>query len=174
MKPFRLKVRIYNNRLVRAREELQLTQRDVARRIGVSPHIICYLENCKHQAWGEFGWTPSAQALADFYGYSPEYLWPEEIAAVRKNALSLEVAAGDIPALLPPDEQLSNAEMKQFVGKAYRALPPVQRDALMNVTHGEDLTLKKIGEHLDLSRERTRQIREDALRRLRHEIGKVA
>ena len=171
-KAFRIKVRVYNNRLVRAREEMGLSQTEAARQMGVSNGILCDFETLRRRAWSEVdGWIPSALRVAEFYGYSPEYLWPEEIEAVRKNAFALELAAEDVAQLLSPDEHMSRKELGVFMGQAHGLLTQRERSVLQ-ATLVEERTLADTGTDYSLSQERIRQIRDKALRKLRLHIDR--
>lgn len=104
-KAFRIKVRVQNNRLIRAREELGLTQAEATRRIGLSHSALCAFENLNYSKWSPYNeltgeWTDSARKVADYYGLSPEYLWPEEVALVKKSALQLEVGGREVVGFL--------------------------------------------------------------------------
>lgn len=164
MKPFRLKVRVYNNRLIRAREELGLTQSEAAERMGVAANYLSALETLRPtrlgKAWRSDGWTLTARRIAAFYGLSPEYLWPDEIAAIRKNALQLEVAASDLHVLA--GGEVDRDELLARVNEAKRLLPPAEQTVIDAWTNGA--TLEQIGDERELSRERIRQILGKGLR----------
>src|SRR5688572_21542560 len=174
MKPFRLKVRVCNNRLIRAREELGLHQSAAAEAIGVSASQLGALENLKEAAWSdrEGRWRVPAIRIAEFYGMSPEFLWPDEIAAVRKAAFQLEMAAADIPRLMPPDEAVEHKQLVAYVSEAKKFLRPVDKKALRNV-EDDDATLSSIGATVDLSCERIRGLRQRGLSELRRMLDGV-
>lgn len=172
MKPFRVKVRVQNNRLVRAREELGLTQVEAARRMRLSKERLNSLENFRDPAWGPFGWTPSALRIAEFYGYSPEYLWPEEIAMVKRNAFVLEANATEAFALSggEVDETDMRALTHQLDSAMTRA-PLSARERGVLQLRSAGLCLDDAGAKLGgISRERVRQLELRAHRKIRDRI----
>jgi transcriptional regulator with XRE-family HTH domain len=141
MRPtFRIKIRIQNNRLVRAREELGMTQAVASRAMGVDASTLSAFENlnANQPAWSDARarWTDTARKIADFYGFSPEYLWPEEIAALRKNAGQLEMSSREVCAFL--DEE--RIEHRDFIAKV---IPLMGSSAAGDLTHHLDETTLK-------------------------------
>lgn len=71
----------------------------------------------------------------------------------------------------PPDEQLLTDALKMEIGKALRSLTPREAEVIklyFGLHHEKALTLEEIGARFSLTRERVRQIKEKAIRRLRH------
>jgi len=70
-----------------------------------------------------------------------------------------------------PDHSLINESLKIEIQRALNTLSPRERDVL-KLYYGLDqenpLTLEEIGEKFKLTRERVRQIKEKAIRRLKH------
>ena len=150
-KLFRMKVRLYNNRLIRAREDLGLNQTEAARQIGITNSVLSAYENfgvrngkrVLGQAWGPTGWTPSALMIADFYGYSPEYLWPEEIDSVRKNAMTLELSSADVHVFASGD--MEARELASRVTEAKKLLSPAHRE-ILEARFVDEKTLEELGD----------------------------
>ena len=71
----------------------------------------------------------------------------------------------------PPDGDLMRASLREEIGKALGTLKPREAE-IVKLYFGLDgdrpLKLEEIGEYFTLTRERVRQIKEKALRRLRH------
>ena len=72
---------------------------------------------------------------------------------------------------IKPDSELMNDSLRREVQRALSTLTPREADVIslyfgLNGEH--PLTLEEIGEKFDLTRERVRQIKEKAIRRLRH------
>ncbi|MGF1538406.1 MAG: RpoD/SigA family RNA polymerase sigma factor [Elainellaceae cyanobacterium] len=97
-----------------------------------------------------------------------------------RQPLSLDLTIGDndsnqLGDLLPddgasPEEIVVNRHLKQDLAELMDDLTPQQQEVLtlrFGLRDGKVLTLAKIGDELDVSRERVRQIQQDALRRLR-------
>ncbi len=98
-KPFKIKSRIYNNRLIRAREELRLTCPGAAEAIGISYGSLTEYERLALTPWSNRGgWKASAEKIAAFYGYSCDELWPEIIQSVKSLYSETEVGAALIGA----------------------------------------------------------------------------
>ncbi|MDG1516577.1 MAG: RNA polymerase sigma factor RpoD/SigA [Flavobacteriales bacterium] len=80
---------------------------------------------------------------------------------------------------LRPDSHLMQESLKQEISSALRALTPRESDVL-KLYFGFDrsvktnLTLEEIGLKFDLTRERVRQIKEKAIRRLKHSSRSAA
>lgn len=71
----------------------------------------------------------------------------------------------------PPDERLMSDSLKEEIRSCLESLKSRERDVIkMYFGIGRDyaLTLNEIGEEFSLTRERVRQIKEKAIRRLRH------
>lgn len=172
MKPFRLDIRVKNNRLVRLREDTGLTIMAFARACGVNASLLCGYENLKESPLSTGkragGWTGTALKIAAFHGVSPEFIWPDELAMVRRNRMHLEVSATDVAELRSPDPHriLEALEVRKALSEGSKALSPFEVDVLIRRTD-KDLTLDQVAKTFDLSRERIRQIESRALRKLR-------
>lgn len=120
MKPIRLKMRAYNNRLVRLREELGLSQKELADRVGLSQGTVNTMETMREPAWGAHGWKTAALKLAEFHGVSPEWLWPDEIRMVRAKAMQLEATSQEIAQLggVTPLQELTARETSALIDRA--------------------------------------------------------
>lgn len=69
-----------------------------------------------------------------------------------------------------PDDALNSDSLVREVGRAVSTLTPRESDVIQlyfGLSGSEPLTLEEIGEKFDLTRERVRQIKEKAIRRLR-------
>ena len=190
VKPFRLKVRVQNNRLVRAREELGLTQIGAAKAIGINASQLSAYESLQHTETQEkkgFGspynaktgeWKETARRISEYYGLSPEYLWPDEIRAVKKNALTVEMSSREIAQLTgppAPDEFVALRKMGEQSVRLLDSLTPNERDLLKLrfSSEGEEMTLRELGNNIEgfygkgVSCERARQIVESGIAKLK-------
>ena len=131
----------------------------------------------------EHGRRPTDAEVAALTGVSVE-----RIARMRwslvENPLSLDqpVAEDRDTTLLDnlEDESLvetadliENQLLHETLREAFAALPPMEADILrkrMGMDDEQEMTLKEIGERYSLSRERIRQIQEQALGKLRREL----
>lgn len=86
----------------------------------------------------------------------------------ESNAL-IDIIEDDMQ--LPPDNPLMNESLKQEVRAALNTLKKRERDVIkmyFGIDREYALTLNEIGEEFRLTRERVRQIKENAIRRLSH------
>lgn len=128
----------------------------------------------------EFGREPSMEELAD-----KMEMTAYEVADVLKTSarhLSLDEPFDeeDGNSLLdviesdrydPPDAGLMRESLRQEIEKVLKTLKPREAEIIklyFGLEGDRPLTLEEIGEHFQLTRERVRQIKEKALRRLRH------
>ena len=73
-------------------------------------------------------------------------------------------------------DQLEQAQLRKAVAAAYESLPPIEKAILAQrfaFEADEPLTLREIGKLHDLSRERIRQLQNQALARLRNKLESV-
>lgn len=128
----------------------------------------------------EFGREPSMAELADTMEMT-DY----EVADVMKTSARhlsldepfkedegnnlLDVLESDKYA--PPDDSLMQESLKEEIDKVLVTLKPREAEIIrlyFGLEGDRPLTLEEIGEHFQLTRERVRQIKEKALRRMRH------
>jgi len=128
----------------------------------------------------EFGREPSPDEIAkelalstlevsDTLKISNTHLSLDAPFSTSEDNCLMDVLEDDLqPA---PDEALLDESLRVEIGRALRTLNP--REALVislyfGLTHEKSLTLEEIGVRFGLTRERVRQIKEKAIRRLRH------
>jgi len=71
----------------------------------------------------------------------------------------------------PPDTDLMSGSLKKEIERALATLSPREAEVIrlyFGLNIEQPLTLEEIGEKFNLTRERVRQIKEKAIRRLRH------
>lgn len=138
------------------------------------------LNKKKEKLAGELGREPNQKELADELGWSEEKV--KSIANIPKVALSLNLPVGedkdsylgemieDEGAPFPPDE--TRRKMAQeSVREAVDSLSERERRVLelrFGLKDGISRTLEEVGNEIGVTRERTRQIQAQALRKLRH------
>nr|AKH47298.1 sigma-70 region 3 domain protein [uncultured marine virus] len=172
---FRATVRIRNNRLIRAREVLGLTQAAAARAIGIQVSVLSAYECLTKSARAKRGgWTPTAIKVADYYGHTCEHLWPDDVDEVHTTTLSIEMEAAQLrqlgstgPALLeaPQEAMMERAELHAAVESALGGLD--KRTARLVRRWAEDTTFSELAAEEGLSVERVRQIVLKGLRGMR-------
>jgi RNA polymerase nonessential primary-like sigma factor len=103
-----------------------------------------------------------------------------------RQPLSLDVRVGDnqdteLGELLEdtgasPEDFTSQAALRADLERLMAELTPQQRQVLalrFGLDNGQPMTLARVGEHLNISRERVRQIEREALSKLRKRKGDI-
>ncbi|MCG3153829.1 MAG: RNA polymerase sigma factor SigA [bacterium] len=111
----------------------------------------------------------TAYEVADVLKTSARHLSLDEPFKEEEGNSLLDVIESDRYA--PPDDGLMQESLQVEIDKVLSTLKPREAE-IIRLYFGLDgdrpLTLEEIGEHFKLTRERVRQIKEKALRRLRH------
>ncbi|MDZ7289828.1 MAG: RNA polymerase sigma factor RpoD/SigA [candidate division KSB1 bacterium] len=111
----------------------------------------------------------TAYEVADVLKTSARHLSLDEPFKEDEGNNLLDILESDRYA--PPDESLMQESLQVEIDKVLATLKPREAE-IIRLYFGLDgdrpLTLEEIGEHFKLTRERVRQIKEKALRRLRH------
>ena len=128
----------------------------------------------------EFGREPSTEEIAKELDMPAEEI--NDTLKISNNHLSLDApfsqsdnnSLKDIisDAMAPaPDNDLLYESLRREVGKALHSLSDREAEVIslyFGIGRDRALTLEEIGERFSLTRERVRQIKEKAIRRLRH------
>ena len=75
-----------------------------------------------------------------------------------------------------PDEHITKELLRQDINSLLEALKPTQREVLIlrfGLENDQELTLAQIGEKLNVSRERVRQIQQQAITVLRRQKTEI-
>ncbi|MBN1755030.1 RNA polymerase sigma factor RpoD/SigA [bacterium] len=128
----------------------------------------------------ELGRPPSALEIAEELDLSPEEI--THTLRISNSHLSLDTpfTEGETNTLKDvikdrqqeaPDEYLNRSSLSTQIKKALSTLSEREAEVITlyyGINRDESLTLEQIGKRFNLTRERVRQIKEKALRRLRH------
>lgn len=128
----------------------------------------------------EFEREPSAEELADILDLPIDKVSDTMKVSGRHVSMDAPFANGEESSLLDvlvnadspkADTGLMNESLSKEIDRALSTLTERERDVVklffgIGLNHG--LTLEEIGDKFDLTRERVRQIKEKAIRRLRH------
>jgi len=128
----------------------------------------------------EFEREPSAEELADLLDLPIDKVSDTMKVSGRHVSMDAPFANGEESSLLDvlvnldspkADSGLMNESLSREIDRALSTLTERERDVVklffgIGLNHG--LTLEEIGDKFDLTRERVRQIKEKAIRRLRH------
>lgn len=190
MKEFELTFRIRNNLLVQKREELGMDQKECAQAIGISYGLYAGYETLRRNPlWeGKINqtkevWKPTVLKIAEFYGVSPEDLFPGTVLQVKKNKVVKKMDFIDLVPLLPEHEEMAalaeynsmegvidSGKLEDKTREVIHTLKPREEKLIrMRFGIGENAsTLKEIAEDFNVTNERIRQMEAKALRKLRH------
>jgi RNA polymerase primary sigma factor len=128
----------------------------------------------------EFGREPSANEIADELEMSPFEVMDTLKISSRHLSLDAPFNDGEDNRLLDvledkfqpsPDEKLICDSLKAEIVKALSTLTDREAEVIslyFGINRDHSLTLEEIGEKFKLTRERVRQIKEKAIKRLRH------
>ncbi|MHB9028614.1 MAG: sigma-70 family RNA polymerase sigma factor [Candidatus Latescibacterota bacterium] len=128
----------------------------------------------------EFGREPSANEIADELEMSPYEVMDTLKISSRHLSLDAPFNDGEDNRLLDvledkfqpsPDEKLIGDSLKSEIVKALSTLTEREAEVIslyFGINRDHSLTLEEIGEKFKLTRERVRQIKEKAIKRLRH------
>lgn len=185
MKDYELTLTVKNGRLLsEMRKAGYETAADLSRATGVSQGEIGAMLNLKVPAYKDGGREPRlpVKKIADHLGLLPEDIFPEShlLTPATKNKFSAYVETAQAERLLSgdmfePDRMLEAMETESrdviadIIGST--KLSPRERDVLY-LTFSEEKTLDQIGEEWGVCGARVRQIREKALRKMRHPMNR--
>ena len=128
----------------------------------------------------EFGREPSPMEIADELDMSTYEVMDTLKTSSRHLSLDAPLSEGEDNQLLdvledelqpPPDQYLMNDALRLAIEKVLSTLTEREAEVIrlyFGIDREEPLTLEQIGERFGLTRERVRQIKERAIRRLRH------
>ena len=156
---------------------------DQGRTIRVPVHMndrIRRLHRVSRRLEQELGREPAVEELAAEMEMTPEKV--ERIIEISQRPLSLEkpvgeekdselgefIEAQDVPN---PDDTATRELLREDIEKLLTSLTPREARVLelrYGLVDGHSYTLKEVGEKFGLTRERIRQIENEALQRLRH------
>ncbi|MDD5088129.1 MAG: RNA polymerase sigma factor RpoD/SigA [bacterium] len=128
----------------------------------------------------EFEREPTPDEIAEQLEISPSEVTDTMRMSGRHLSMDAPFAQGEDNRLLdivhndaqpPPDSRLMQESLRQEIDRALTTLTPREAEVVrlyFGLGREHPLTLEEIGELFKLTRERVRQIKEKALRRLRH------
>lgn len=124
--------------------------------------------------------APSASEIATFLDMSESDVKESQRNSGRHVSMDAPLVEGEDSNLYDvlrsgespnPDRELLNASLSIEIERALETLTPREADVIrlyFGLESKQALTLEEIGERFDLTRERVRQIKEKAIRRLKH------
>ena len=161
---------------------------ECSRSIGVSQQEFGRLLNlkrspfCRDEGLASRQYTRLAEKIADFFGTSPDFLFPERLYSlalpdvVERKYSSIELlpllSARSIPALSGnPEDHVNTSELGGIIDSQLETLSPREARVIrlrFGLEDGREHTLEDAGKIFGVSRDRVRQIEARALTKLRH------
>lgn len=157
------------------------------RTIRLPIHITEKLNKIKRvqrDLFQKFGRNPTPKEIADALELEPSQI--REYMLMARHPISLDLRVGDnqdteLQELLEdesasPDDYIIGELLRQDLNSLLAELTEQQRQVLVlrfGLENGHEMSLAKVGERLQLSRERVRQLEHQALAHLRRRQAKV-
>jgi RNA polymerase nonessential primary-like sigma factor len=158
-----------------------------ARTIRLPIHITEKLNKIKkvqRELSQQLGRSATPGEIAEALELEPKQI--REYLSMARQPISLDVRVGDnqdteLSELLEdedssPDDYITQESMRQDLHNLLAELTPQQRNVLslrFGLEDGKELSLAKVGKQLNLSRERVRQLEQQALKQLKKSRAKV-
>jgi RNA polymerase primary sigma factor len=149
--------------------------------IRIPPHVqesLHKLNRISRRLVLQTGKEPTVEELAKRLGKSPERI--KEILSTKGQTISASTPIGDADDSTPllefipdphsqPDEEADQRVRQSALEEALEALNPRERE-IIHLRFQDGLTLQEIGERFGITRERTRQLQEQAIAKLRKRV----
>lgn len=158
-----------------------------SRTVRLPIHITEQLNKIKkvqRELFQTLGRPASVVEIAETLDLQPSQI--RDFLSSSKQPISLDVKVGDnqdteLSQLLPdegisPDEHITKELLRQDINSLLESLKPTQREVLIlrfGLENDQELTLAQIGEKLNVSRERVRQIQQQAITVLRRQKTEI-
>lgn len=158
-----------------------------SRTVRLPIHITEQLNKIKkvqRELFQTLGRPASVVEIAETLDLQPSQI--RDFLSSSKQPISLDVKIGDnqdteLSQLLPdegisPDEHVTKELLRQDINSLLESLKPTQREVLIlrfGLENDQELTLAQIGEKLNVSRERVRQIQQQAITVLRRQETEI-
>lgn len=190
---FRVTVKVRNNRLIRAREDLGMSAPKLAKAAGVSHGTYVRYESMSEtpikkvrrrcQLDHELDpWKESAKKIAAYHGFGCSYFWPESVLGVSVASSTREMHSDQLSLAGPahnPEARALRESDSAGIKTLMAGVLTRKEEAILRMRFGFDertdpdnpqgyVTLDDVSKRFGLSRERIRQIESLALRKLRN------
>jgi RNA polymerase sigma factor (sigma-70 family) len=175
--PYLIKMKVQNNRLLKALAHAfpfcNGVQGRWAEQIGVHFGVLNSYICLREWPHGKRGWFISALKIAEAVGELPEYIFDPVLYGERPQEIRLEVGRGIVPRLLDtpdPEENFIIDEEKRLIREAVGTLRKREQEVIRGRfgLDCEEVSVREVGNKMDITGSRVQQIEVRALRRLRH------
>lgn len=177
----RAEMRFKNAVFYNCRMGLGLSQTALANLLGITNGAVNAYENMRAMPCAEI-----ADIISELFGVGKDVLFSGQSKLVHmkrygfikpkyvrefNSELLLEDHLDEVKGYLPVFDNLESEDLNSEIEKALSTLTKREAECLkryFGVLGYDQQTLEEIGEEFNITRERTRQIKEKALRRLKH------
>ena len=169
----RIDMKARNNRLIKLREDLGMSQAQAAAVCGVTPSILGQYENLKVSPIGRRGWNRTAKRIAAYYGEDKEYIWSEQVRELRARMVTRTISTEkamqwDGWGASKPMLTAAASEATDVIETAFsKVLSEREAMILRELNSAAEPSLEDVAAKLQITRERVRQIEMRALHKLR-------
>lgn len=177
MSDYRVDVSLRNARLLRAIEKKGYRPGEkFANAVGISYYyaLLPYINLTRSPLTPDGLFRDCAWSLCDFLSASPSDLWSDaQLQPLKKNRSSVDVDEYSLRMLVnnvettDPLELLSQVQEQQRLQQVIDELTPQQAEVIRKHYY-KDLTMYEIAKDYGVSEDRIRQVKNKALRKLRH------
>lgn len=183
MKPYRIRIKIQNNLLLSAIEEAGYkTQAAFSRTAGLhvaDVNALVAMREAPIMASGEF--SNAARLIMETLGAAPNDLWTDDqlYRCLSRNSTAVSVGATFIEELREynaallrtpsPEEAFEKSAWRGSLLNGLQKLPDRKRAAVL-LMYDKEYTLKEIGQALQVTQERARQMVIEGIKVLRREL----
>ncbi|AHJ28579.1 RNA polymerase nonessential primary-like sigma factor [Nodularia spumigena UHCC 0039] len=142
------------------------------------------IKKVQRELFQKLGRPASITEIAETLNLQPSQI--RDFLSTSRQPISLDVKVGDnqdteLNALLPdggisPNEHITQELLRQDLNSLLASLKPTQREVLIlrfGLENDQELTLAQIGEKMNVSRERVRQIQQQAITVLRRQQPEI-
>ena len=170
----RITITLKNNILVSKREELQLTQMNMAKFCEVDMNIYAAFENLKAHPNDSDRIYENALKLCETLEMELHEVFPEGLTKIKVNKKMIRCSSEHLKALSYEPKQMLQIEhndLKEKIDGLLKTLSPRESQVLQDsfgLINDDEQTLDEVGEILGVQGGRVRQIEAKALRKLRH------
>lgn len=171
-----IKIALRNNRLIQLRTEWGLSQIALAQTLKMTNMWINAVECLRIKPFRiyktELRWKKNARKISEFFSVSMEYIFPIELYKVKYSSFMVTGNVEQLPdyfleQLESPDLLYDKKELREQLSKALITLSLSEEDVLTKI-YFENKSISEIAKERELSVTRIGQIKNKALRKLRH------
>lgn len=167
-KDFNIKITVRNARLLNEIRKNYESVAEFSRKNNLCYQTVCQYVAMKKKPISFKGWSKTALDLCAALNVGAQKLWPQHIAEmqIKKSSTEMEIDFYEFSAIAANKaDPLHITNQRQAIAAFSEALTPRERK-LMIYRYVDKMTYKQIGEKMNVTVERARQIEKRGLRRM--------